>query len=107
MDDQQTSKGGRPVNPSGTRKVRTYREKLDAAGVDLLAIREANRWARQHGVTLDPRAELLERSAGPAINVPFRRVPEPEAARRPGQRGRAGGTTRRPGQRGRAPPGRR
>lgn len=76
VDDQQTSKGGRPVNPNSNRKLRTYREKLHTAGADLAAICAANAWARAHGVPLDPRAELLERTA-PALNVNFRRVPKP------------------------------
>lgn len=73
MDDSQqaANRGGRPVNPQSNRKVRTYREKLRAAGTDLRGICAANAWARAHGVQIDGAAELLERSA-PAMDVSYR-----------------------------------
>jgi hypothetical protein len=91
------SAGGRPAtNPS--RWPREYRDKLRKAGSDLGAIVRANQWAREHGVPVEPAAELLERNArnfapapaaqastpGPVLDVPFSQVPpmraEPSAA---------------------------
>lgn len=93
-EQQAASRGGRPVNPNSTRRLRTYREKLNAAGTDVNAIIAANAWARANGVEVAPAAELVERNAvqgftrapahddqanGPVVDVPYS-VGEPSQA---------------------------